>query len=136
MDDSHFDMHEDITETRRHLAEDHNVAPEVSARALGQGPAEVLASQHERLHRKRWFFTFGIGMFLVGGRVRQGRGGDVIALPLGGHYVTILANSEDEARSIMVAIFGGFAGVYDDQRGHEIVQRHDMTPLLAGGDLE
>jgi hypothetical protein len=157
MRDEHFDMHEDIAETRQHLIDGHHAVPEVDAGTIGQGPAEVLAAQHARLHRilsadfsdvearlaaapekprRRWFFTFGIAMFLVGGRVRQGLGGDVAGLPLSGHYVTILAHTEDEAREKMLAVFGHFASAYDEQHGHEVVQRRGMTPLLAGGDLQ
>ena len=133
---SHFDMHEDITETRRHLVDGHHAVPKVNLGAVGQGAAEALAAQHERLHKKRWFFTFGMGMVLSEGVVCTGTATTPGALPLGGHYITILAHTEDEARSKMVAIFRTFAAVYDEQRGHEVVQRHNMTSLLGGRDLE
>lgn len=48
---NHFDMHEDITETREHLIEEHHVTPVVGQYASGQGPAAALAGQHEALHQ-------------------------------------------------------------------------------------
>lgn len=136
--DKHFDMHEDIAGTHRHLSQDHHVTPEAGIGALGHGAAEVLAYQHERLHRKRYFFTFGRGMYLIHGVVREASSDRDVppGLPLGGHYVTILASDEMMARSKMLAAFGHFASVFEEQRGHEVVQRYDLTPLLAGGDLE
>jgi hypothetical protein len=133
---NHFDMHEDITETRNHLASAHHAVPEVNLGALGQGAAEVLAAQHERLHKRQWFFTFGMGMILSRGRAVITNLDGVSGLPLGGRYVTILAHTEDEARERMLAVFGSFAAVYDEQRGLDVVKRHNLTPLLAGGDLE
>jgi hypothetical protein len=47
----HFDMHEDITETRCHLMTEHCVTPVIGQGAYGQGAAAELAHQHEALHQ-------------------------------------------------------------------------------------
>ena len=53
----HFNMHEDIRETRRHLIVAHQVSPD--ADGLGVGVAEALAQQHAKLHPERPYVVVG-----------------------------------------------------------------------------
>jgi hypothetical protein len=55
----HFDMHEDIQETYRHLAMSHHVRPAVESRSVGQGAALELAHQHEALHPQQEYVVMG-----------------------------------------------------------------------------
>lgn len=47
----HFDMHEDITGTWKHIADDHHITPCMPPSSFGEGAATELALQHEKLHR-------------------------------------------------------------------------------------
>jgi hypothetical protein len=55
----HFDMHEDIQGTYRHLVMGHHVKPAVESHAVGQGAASELAHQHEALHPAREVVVMG-----------------------------------------------------------------------------
>lgn len=76
-----------------------------------------------------WTFTFGYGHVLRDGKIQSdGKGG----LPLHDYYVVIRADTEQQARVKMTAVFGpgGWAGVYDWSRAPGVVDRGHLRPLL------
>jgi len=60
---------------------------------------------------KSFYITFGFGS------------------PLKNYYIKVIDKTEDEARILISSIFKDWAGIYNDEEGKRIVEKHELNKL-------